>query len=93
MTDWQRGAHLEKWPHAVPLGIVCGKHQIGFGTLLGLLAVPSDGLVAHDESYLAGCADHVVVASNHAGLILSPAVARFVIRFLETGAFSALPAA
>jgi triacylglycerol lipase len=48
----------------------------------------SDGVVTIDSSHGEGEAEHVLLPTNHATIILQPAVFRAVNRFLKTGSFA-----
>ena len=53
-----------------------------------LLGEDSDGVVTIASSHGEGEADHVLLPTNHATIILQPAVFRAVNRFLKTGSFA-----
>jgi pimeloyl-ACP methyl ester carboxylesterase len=75
------------WSGQRELGVVAGTAAVGVGLLLGGLDEPNDGTVAVRETQIAGVSDHVLVRTSHTGLLFSPAAARQVCHFLETGHF------
>jgi pimeloyl-ACP methyl ester carboxylesterase len=84
---------LPAWNGARPLGIVAGRIPIGFGALITRLPKPHDGVVAVEETRLAGAADHIVVDASHVALLWSNAAWHAVLTFLEHGRFADEPAA
>lgn len=75
------------WPAEAELGVIAGTVRLGFGILLGALTTRSDGAVAVRETQHPRVADHLQLRTSHTGLLFSPAVARQVCTFLETGHF------
>lgn len=68
-------------------GIVAGTGHVGVGRLFRSLKSPSDGVVAVEECRLQGTTDELVLPVTHTGLVLAPAVAGAVARFLRSGSF------
>ena len=76
--------------HAPPgwqVGVVAGTRGLGAGRLIQRLPRPHDGTVAEAETRLADETDRLLLPVSHTGLVLSPAVAGAIDRFLETGRF------
>lgn len=76
------------WRGAAQVGMVAGWRPIGLGQFLGHFDGDSDGTVAVAETCLDGLADHIVVATSHTGMLVSPHVAEQAIAFLRTGRFA-----
>ncbi len=79
-------------PHGRELGVIAGDLNLGVGRLLPRLPRPADGTVSVAETRIDGATDHLVVRATHSTLLLSPAVARAVGRFLRRGRFGLPPA-
>ena len=77
----------QPWEGNAALGMVAGNSGRGLGQFVGRLPGVSDGTVAVVETQLPGVADHVVLSTSHAGMLLSPLVSRQVVAFLRTGRF------
>jgi hypothetical protein len=72
------------------LGVVAGTRVFGLAALLaGRLPGPSDGAVMVAETRVPGAADHLTLPVSHSGMLLSAAVARQTVAFLERGCFDA----
>jgi pimeloyl-ACP methyl ester carboxylesterase len=84
---------LPRWNGERPLGIVAGRVPLGFGSLVTRLPKPHDGVVAVEETRLAGADDHIVVDASHVALLWSNAAWHAVLTFLVHGRFAAEPAA
>lgn len=72
------------------VGAIAGTRRFGLGLLLVQLPPPNDGVVAVEETRLAGLADHLVLPVSHSGMIVSAQVASEVANFLHGGRFSHL---
>ena len=81
----QRGCR--PWHGAAEVGVVAGWRPLGLGQFLGHFDGDSDGTVAVAETCLDGLSDHIVVATSHTGMLVSPHVARQVVAFLRAGRF------
>lgn len=79
---------VSPWEHPVEVGVIAGSRAHGLGRWLVELG-DSDGTVAVAETRLPGLTDHCVVPASHAGMLLSPAVARQTVAFLRDGRFDA----
>ncbi|MEO6171442.1 MAG: alpha/beta hydrolase [Lysobacter sp.] len=77
----------QPWEGNAALGMVAGDSGRGLGRFVARLPGISDGTVAVVETQLPGVADHVVLSTSHAGMLLSPLVSRQVVAFLRTGRF------
>lgn len=75
------------WTGHAQVGVIAGWRPIGLGQFLGRFEGDSDGTVAVAETRLDGLTDHVVVATSHTGMLVSPHVAAQAITFLRTGRF------
>jgi len=75
-------------PEGWEVGVVAGTQGIGAGRLIQRLPRPHDGTVAEAETHLEGESDRLLLAVSHTGLVLSPAVAEAVDRFLRQGRFA-----
>ena len=76
------------WAGPAELGMVAGEVAHGLGQVFGHFEGRSDGTVAVAETRIEGLADHVVLPVSHSGMLLSPAVARQVVHFLDHGRFA-----
>jgi alpha-beta hydrolase superfamily lysophospholipase len=74
------------WP-ARETGVIAGSRSLGLGRLVARLAIPNDGSVAVEETVVPGPHAGLVLPVAHFALLLAPAVARQVARFLRFGAF------
>jgi len=74
------------WP-ARETGVIAGSRSVGLGRLVARLTVPNDGTVAVEETAVPGAHARLVLPVAHFALLLAPAVARQVARFLHCGAF------
>jgi triacylglycerol esterase/lipase EstA (alpha/beta hydrolase family) len=77
-----------QWHGQRELGVIAGTGGFGLNPLRPDLPEPHDGLVAVEETRLAGVADYVEVKTTHTGLLFNPEVAEQVIAFLHGGKFS-----
>ncbi len=85
--DWFSLAH-PALPHAIDIGVIAGTRSIGSGRLIGGLARPNDGLVALEETHIAGAKDSIALNVSHSGMLVSRACADQIIKFIRTGSFS-----
>ncbi len=74
------------WP-ARETGVIAGSRSVGLGRLVAQLTVPNDGSVAVEETTVPGAHTRLVLPVAHFAMLLAPAVARQVARFLRFGAF------
>jgi len=94
---WTLGRSIDKGlignvpgvPSNRDIGMLAGTRSMGVGRLLGGLECPSDGTVALSETRHPGLADWVAFPVSHFEMLLNPAIARVVCRFLREGRFSA----
>jgi pimeloyl-ACP methyl ester carboxylesterase len=75
-------------PPGVEAGAIAGTWRFGLGRLLLRLPFPNDGVVTVEETKHPRLADHLVLPVAHSLMLVSPAVARQVAAFLETGRFA-----
>lgn len=76
-----------KWNGQRKLGVIAGTGGFGLNPLRPDLPEPHDGLVAVEETRLAGASDYVEVKTTHTGLLFNPEVAERAIAFLNVGRF------
>lgn len=71
------------------VGAIAGSRPspLGLARALVRLPAPSDGVVTVDETRLPGLSAHLVLPVSHAGMLISPRVARQVAAFLRLGHF------
>jgi pimeloyl-ACP methyl ester carboxylesterase len=76
-------------PASVPLiGVVAGTRSVGLGQLVAPdLPKPNDGVVAVEETTLAGMTSRVTLKVAHSGMLVSRVVARQCCAFLRHGSF------
>jgi len=78
----------QRWSWPVrDTGVIAGNRSVGLGRLVARLTVPNDGTVAVEETAVPGLHVRLVLPVAHFAMLLAPAVARQVVRFLRTGAF------
>lgn len=80
-------AGVQHAPEDWEVGIVAGSRALGLGRAIHPLPRPHDGTVAETETRLPGETDRLTLPVSHTGLVLSPAVADAIDRFLGTGRF------
>jgi hypothetical protein len=70
------------------IGVIAGSMPIGIGRIVAPdLQQPCDGVVSVAETRFAAMRDHIVLNVNHAGMLVSRAVARQICAFLRDGRF------
>ncbi len=91
VADGVIGSPASVWAGGVTerheVGVIAGTVAAGLGRLVTKFDGPSDGTVAVVETRLPGAKDHVCIAVNHSGLVLSKNVAEQVAVFLRHGEF------
>lgn len=83
----QRGG-MERWDRPIELGVVAGTRNFGAGHLIGALPGTNDGMVAVDETRIAGATDHLTLPVSHVQMLFDADVARQTIHFLRHGRFA-----
>jgi len=76
------------WDGHREVGIIAGSLAMGLGRLTTGVPVPNDGTVAVEETRLDGVTAHMTLPVSHTSMLMSPAIARETIHFLENGRFS-----
>jgi len=74
------------WP-ARETGVIAGSRSVGLGRLVTQLPEPNDGTVVVEETSVPGAHARLVLPVAHFAMLLAPAVAQQVARFLRSGAF------
>jgi pimeloyl-ACP methyl ester carboxylesterase len=69
------------------IGLIAGSRSVGLGRLFSALPQPNDGTICVDETQLLGATEHLVLDVSHTGMLMSLAVAREVVAFLQSGKF------
>lgn len=85
-TDGLAEEYEPTWEGKRDLGVIAGTAGFEINPYRPDLPKPHDGLVAVEETRLAGAADHTEVKASHTGLLFNSEVAEWVITFLRTGA-------
>lgn len=75
------------WSSDHEIGVIAGRVPLGVGALVTRLVGPSDGTVLVSETTLPGMSDYKLMPVSHAGMLLSPGVARNINSFLTSGKF------
>jgi pimeloyl-ACP methyl ester carboxylesterase len=88
IPEWLGRDMPPRAPSCCDFGVIAGDLGLGLGRLLTRFGGPNDGVVSVDETRLPGVRDHVVLHVNHAGMLLSVAVAREACSFLRHGVFA-----
>jgi pimeloyl-ACP methyl ester carboxylesterase len=70
-----------------PLGVIAGTQPFGVGQFLAQFEEDCDGTVAVSETRMPGANEHMVLPVSHAGLLVSPRVAKETGEFLQHGRF------
>lgn len=76
-----------QWSGQRELGVIAGTGGFSLNPLRPDLPEPHDGLVAVEETRLAGATDYTEIKTTHTGLLFNPEVAEQVIAFLQNGKF------
>lgn len=69
------------------IGVIAGTVPVGVGQLLTSFEEDNDGTVAVSETQLSGIKDHICMAVNHKGLVVSKNVIDQAAAFLKRGEF------
>ena len=70
------------------LGVIAGTQPFGVGQFLAQFEEDCDGTIAVSETRMPGATEHLVMPVSHAGLLVSPKVARETGEFLQHGRFA-----
>ena len=85
--EWHETAHPGS-DNGRDIGVIAGRLPLGIGRLVAPdLPAPSDGVVSVAETRLPAMRDHIILNVNHAGMLISRAVARQICAFLRDGTF------
>ena len=76
-----------KWKKWRDLGVISGSFPLGFGLLVGGPALPHDGTISVEETYLSGATDAITLPVTHIGFLYSEEVFVQVVTFLRAGKF------
>ncbi len=95
VTRWAVGKSVEHgllgdrpvWKKWRDLGVISGNFPLGVGLVVGGPALPHDGTVSVEETYLGGATDYLTMTVSHLGLLYSEEVAVQVVTFLRAGKF------
>lgn len=95
VTRWTVGKSTEHgllgdrpvWKKWRDLGVISGSFPLGVGLVVGGPALPHDGTVSVEETYLGGATDYITLPVSHFGMLYSDPVAMQVITFLRAGKF------
>jgi pimeloyl-ACP methyl ester carboxylesterase len=74
-------------PAGLEVGVIAGDVPAGMGRIVARLPKPNDGVVCVKEARVPGARDTRVLHVNHAGMLLSAAVAHATCAFLKEGRF------
>lgn len=86
IRDAMRRGHWEA-PAGAEIGVLAGCRSFGLGRIVPGLPRPNDGVVALEETRLAGSRDAIVLPVSHTEMLFSPSCARQVAHFLKNGCF------
>ena len=70
------------------LGIIAGTQALGIGQILAQFEEDCDGTIAVSETRMPGATEHLSLPVSHAGMLVSPRVAKEIGEFLLHGRFS-----
>ena len=73
------------------LGVIAGTQPVGIGQFLAQFEEDCDGTVGVSETRMPGATEHLSLPVSHAGMLVSPRVAKETGEFLENGRFSGEP--
>ena len=76
-----------RWHLPREIGLIAGCRSAGLGRVFSDLPQPNDGTICVDETRIPGVTEHLVLDVSHTGMLLSSAVARALVMFLQTGTF------
>lgn len=79
--------YAPRWEGGRELGVLAGTGGFRLNPFRPDLPEPHDGLVAAEETRLAGASDYVEVKATHTGLLFHPQVAEQIVAFLRSGRF------
>ena len=78
---------LDAWSGHHQLGVIAGDVPVGIGRCFGDVPFPNDGMIAVEETVLAGAKDHIVLRASHFSILVSKGAANQVLHFLRYGSF------
>ena len=70
------------------LGVIAGTQALGIGQILAQFEEDCDGTIAVSETRMPGATEHLSLPVSHAGMLVSPRVAKETGEFLQHGRFS-----
>ncbi len=79
--------NVPKWNGTHELGSIVGNLRLGLGMIVPGVPRPNDGTVGVEETFCENMKDHIVLKVSHFGMLLSPTVTAFSLRFIENGKF------
>jgi pimeloyl-ACP methyl ester carboxylesterase len=72
---------------SIEAGMLAGSVNLGIGMFFLNSHLPADGLVALEDTRADWITEHVMIRTNHIGLLLSATAAKFAGNFLKNGTF------
>lgn len=78
----------QTWTLRGEVGMIAGSDRFGLAHFLMSLPGDGDGVVAIEETRIAGLADHIVLPVSHSGMLFSGEVAAQAANFFAAGKFS-----
>jgi pimeloyl-ACP methyl ester carboxylesterase len=88
LLEHNQSGGIKRWDRPVELGVIAGSRNFGAGHLIGALPGTNDGMVAVDETRIAGTADHLTLPVSHMQMLFDAELARQTIEFLRHGRFA-----
>jgi pimeloyl-ACP methyl ester carboxylesterase len=92
VTEGVVHAAANEWANEVTetreVGSLAGNVSMGLGRLVANFKEENDGTIAVSETRLKGATDHICMALNHSGMVLSKDACDQVAHFLQNGRFS-----
>jgi pimeloyl-ACP methyl ester carboxylesterase len=79
--------HVPVWKEPRDLGLVAGTYEFSIHRFKFDLASPHDGIVAVEETRIAGAKDAITIHGNHTGMLFKRELAEQVTAFLKDGRF------
>jgi pimeloyl-ACP methyl ester carboxylesterase len=80
--------HERRWVLADrQLGVIAGTQALGIGQILAQFEEDCDGTIAVSETLMPGATEHLSLPVSHAGMLVSPRVAKETGEFLLHGRF------